>query len=69
MRTIKKTGIHVEEIGPQALDQQAAQVGIGVIVSFCVLSGLFGASCFISALAQHGITRMVMEWGKAIIGA
>lgn len=52
----------------QAIDQQTAQVGMGIIVAFSGLSGIWGAACFISALAQNGIARMATEYARAVMG-
>jgi hypothetical protein len=49
-------------------DQQAAEVGMGVIVAFTALSGLWGATCLLSALAQHGVTAVAAGWLQAIFG-
>jgi hypothetical protein len=49
-------------------DQQAAEVGMGVIVAFTALSGLWGATCLLSALAQHGVTALAAGWLQAIFG-
>ncbi|MBI5558380.1 MAG: hypothetical protein HY885_12160 [Deltaproteobacteria bacterium] len=51
-----------------AVEQQAAQVGMGVIVTFAALSGLWGATCLCSALAQYGITQTIAGWMQSIGG-
>lgn len=53
---------------PRTIADESAQVGMGVLVTFGALCGAWGAACFISALAQHGISRMVMGWCKAVLG-
>lgn len=52
----------------KAIDQQAAEVGLGVIVAFTALSGLWGATCLLSALAQNGFVRLAAGWLEAILG-
>lgn len=58
----------VDSTSQKAIDQQAAEVGMGVIVAFTALSGLWGATCLLSALAQNGIVRLAAGWMEAIIG-
>jgi hypothetical protein len=58
----------VDLTSQKAIDQQAAEVGLGVIVAFTALSGLWGAACLLSALAQNGIVRLATGWMEAIIG-
>ncbi|MCK9296927.1 MAG: hypothetical protein M0P70_17820 [Desulfobulbaceae bacterium] len=57
-----------DDTSQEAIDQQAAEVGLGVIVAVTVLSGLWGAACLLSALAQHGIVRLAAGWLEAILG-
>lgn len=52
----------------QAIDQQAAQVGMGVILAFTALSGIWGAACLISALSQYGVTGVIKGWLSAVFG-
>lgn len=49
-------------------DEQAAQVGMGIIVAFSLLCGLWGTACFFGAMAQNGIVNMALGYGRAIIG-
>jgi hypothetical protein len=65
--TIAKTTI-VEITSQKAIDQQAAEVGLGVIVAFTALSGLWGATCLFSALAQNGFARLAAGWLEAVLG-
>jgi hypothetical protein len=50
------------------MDQQAAEVGMGVIVVVSAVSGIWGAACLLSALAQNGIVRLAAGWLEAILG-
>ncbi len=45
-----------------------AQVGMGVTVASAGLIGLWGAACFISALAQNGSLAMLKGWFMAVGG-
>ncbi|MBU0965682.1 MAG: hypothetical protein KKA54_04795 [Proteobacteria bacterium] len=58
----------IDDTNQDAIDQQAAEVGMGVIVAVTALSGLWGATCLLSALAQNGIVRLAAGWLEAIIG-
>jgi hypothetical protein len=49
-------------------DQQAAEIGMGVIVAVIALSGIWGAVCLLSALAQYGIVPMAEGWLQAVCG-
>lgn len=52
----------------KAADQQAAEIGMGVIVAVIALSGLWGAACLLSAFAQYGIVQMAEGWLQAVCG-
>ncbi|MEW6290432.1 MAG: hypothetical protein AB1545_11325 [Thermodesulfobacteriota bacterium] len=65
--TIAKTTT-VDSTSQKAIDQQAAEVGLGVIVAFTALSGLWGATCLLSALAQNGFARLAAGWLEAVLG-
>jgi len=58
----------VDDTNQEAIDQQAAEVGLGVIVAVTALSGLWGATCLLSALAQNGVARLAAGWLEAIVG-
>ncbi|MBU4263374.1 MAG: hypothetical protein KKC76_16070 [Proteobacteria bacterium] len=58
----------VDDTNQEAIDQQAAEVGLGVIVAVTAVSGLWGATCLLSALAQNGAARLVAGWLEAIGG-
>lgn len=58
----------VEITTTKAADQQAAEIGMGVIVTVIALSGLWGATCLLSALAQYGIVTMAEGWLQAVCG-
>jgi hypothetical protein len=48
--------------------QQAAEVGMGVIVAFTALSGIWGAACLCGAIAQYGVVAVAAGWLHAILG-
>ncbi|MEN8141638.1 MAG: hypothetical protein ABFR97_10490 [Thermodesulfobacteriota bacterium] len=48
--------------------EAAAQVGLGVTVASAGLIGLWGAACFLSALAQNGVIAMAKGWFMAVGG-
>ncbi|MFH1217594.1 MAG: hypothetical protein V1706_13950 [Pseudomonadota bacterium] len=66
--TTKTTTAIVDVTSQQSIDQQAAQVGMGVIVAFTALSGIWGAACLISALSQYGVTGVIKGWLSAVFG-
>ena len=68
MKATTTANTTVDITSQTAIDQQAAEVGMGVIVAFTALSGLWGATCLLSALAQNGIVRLAAGWLEAILG-
>jgi len=68
MKATTTANTTVDITSQKAIDQQAAEVGLGVIVAFTALSGLWGATCLFSALAQYGIVRLAAGWLQAILG-
>lgn len=68
MKATTTANTTVDITNQTAIDQQAAEVGMGVIVAFTALSGLWGATCLLSALAQNGIVRLAAGWLEAILG-
>ncbi len=50
------------------INESAAQVGTGVIISAAAIIGAWGATCMASALFQYGITGVVSGWFSSIAG-
>ncbi|MFZ5758205.1 MAG: hypothetical protein ACOY32_01080 [Thermodesulfobacteriota bacterium] len=68
MKATSTTATATVDISQQAVAQQAAQVGIGVIALFTGLSGIWGAACLLSALSQYGVTGLIKGWISAVLG-
>lgn len=63
------TGIEAGRLDQDTVVEGASQVGMGVIVTLSVLTGIWGLACLISAISQNGSLMGVLKsWITAVTG-
>ncbi len=55
-------------VATQATSEGIAQVGMGITLASAGVIGLWGITCFVSALAQNGVLAMAKGWFMAVGG-
>lgn len=64
MEQIKENNVETT----QETSEGMAQVGMGITLSAAGIIGLWGVTCFVSALAQNGVVAMAKGWLMAVGG-
>lgn len=62
-------GIDAGRLDQDTVIEGASQVGMGVIVTLSVLTGIWGLACLISAISQDGnLMGILKSWLTAVTG-
>lgn len=68
-KTLKDTGISIEELTTETAGEATAQAGMGIITVLAVMVGLWGAACLIGGLAAAGgPMTLLRSWLTAVTG-